>query len=142
MLTITRLFSSFYIHSPTCFDNYQVVFFILYTPFYVFFCVLETLHHTFYGIGNSCNIPINTTFSGMISSFNIKFILSYTGSKISNIKTRFIFGEKCASKSSLSFVLILDLPMQTIHKKAVIGTIIKNSLDMLQHCIGTLSRFA
>ena len=44
--------------------------------------MISSFNIKFILIYTGSNIPINTTFSGMIFCFDIKFILSYTGSQI------------------------------------------------------------
>ena len=86
----------------------------------------------------------STEFSGMIYSFNIKFI----GSKISNIKTRscklFIFGENCFRCALLNhpiqrFVSILNLPLKTFCERLSLEKSLKTALACSSTALGPFS---
>ena len=75
----------FLVHKPflLLFSVYKFTFFL---PSYQFPASLIFITTFSMSIVNTHKIINNTTFSGIISPFNIKFIINHTGSKISNVK--------------------------------------------------------
>ena len=107
------------------------------------FCFFTLHHFTFLHCLKFYTIH-STEFSGMIYSFNIKFI----GSKISNIKTRscklFIFGEKGFCCALLNhpiqwFVTILNLPMKTFRGSLSLEKSLKTALACFSTALGPFS---
>ena len=99
VLTITRLFSSFHIHSPTCFDNYQVVFIIIYTLSNMcwqlpgcFLHFIYTLQHvlTITRLFSSFYIHSPTCFD----NYQVVFFISYTSDKFEMSKSLNVYRHK------------------------------------------------
>ena len=103
-----------------------------------------TLHHFTFLRCLKFYTTHSTAFSGMIYSFNIKFI----GIKISNIKARncklFIFGENCLRRALLNhpiqrFVSILNLPLKTFCGRLSLEKSLKTALACSGTALGPFS---